>query len=98
MFKTTWMANPAYHIGLQLREYRNDGLSLKQPAQIVTKFKNDPTERNIHQRDILINQVFKPENRLQWEGEWGIYYTDLSLSQLDLVKAAKTNGVWCRKP
>ncbi|CAG9417544.1 TonB-dependent receptor domain-containing protein [Providencia alcalifaciens] len=89
MFKTTWMANPAYHIGLQLREYRNDGLSLKQPAQIVTKFKNDPTERNIHQRDILINQVFKPENRLQWEGEWGIYYTDLSLSQLDLVKAAK---------
>ncbi|HHR6128632.1 TPA: TonB-dependent receptor domain-containing protein [Providencia alcalifaciens] len=92
MFKTTWMANPAYHVGLQLREYRNDGLSLRQPALINTQkdmFKNTPTERYAHQKDILINQILKPENKLQWEGEWDIYYTDLSLSQLDLVKAAK---------
>ncbi|HHR6225956.1 TPA: TonB-dependent receptor domain-containing protein [Providencia alcalifaciens] len=92
MFKTVWMANPAYHVGLQLREYRNDGLSLRQPALINTQknmFKNTPTERHAHQRDILINQIFKPENRFQWEAEWDIYYTDLSLNQLDLVKAQK---------
>ena len=40
MFKTVWMANPAYHVGLQLREYRNDGLSLRQPALINTQKKH----------------------------------------------------------
>ncbi len=92
MLKTSWLANPAYQVGLQLREYRNDGISLKQPSAIDTKnmmFANTPLERNTHQRDILINQRFTPQNQFNWQAEWDLYYTDLYLSQLDLDKIIK---------
>ncbi|VEH55209.1 TonB-dependent receptor domain-containing protein [Providencia rustigianii] len=92
MLKTSWLANPAYQAGLQLREYRNDGISLKQPSAIDTKnmmFANTPLERNTHQRDILINQRFTPQNQFSWQAEWDLYYTDLYLSQLDLDKIIK---------
>ncbi|HEF8772337.1 TonB-dependent receptor [Providencia manganoxydans] len=87
--KTTWHAHPAYTIALQLREYRNDGSGLKQPTVFDTgnkKFKNTPHERYSHQRDLAINQHFSPQNSRHWQADWDLYYTDLFLGQLDLVK------------
>ncbi|MEY0301675.1 TonB-dependent receptor [Providencia manganoxydans] len=87
--KTTWHAHPAYTIALQLREYRNDGSGLKQPTVFDTgnkKFKNTPHERYSHQRDLAINQHFAPQNSRHWQADWDLYYTDLFLGQLDLVK------------
>ncbi|HBO23725.1 MAG TPA: hemin receptor [Providencia sp.] len=93
MLKTLWFAHPSYRLGLQLKEYQNHGISLKQPTVIDTKqpkFKNTAHERNSHQKDILIHQHFTPKNNLNWQADWDIYYTDLALSQLDLIKVKST--------
>lgn len=89
MLKTTWFAHPTYSIALQLRDYRNDSIGLKQPTVVDTgnkKFKNTPHERYSHQRDITLNQHFAPQNTHNWQANWDLYYTDLFLGQLDLVK------------
>ena len=93
MLKTTWQAHPSYRIGLQLKEYQNNSFSLKQPTVIDTrqpKFKNTPHERNSRQKDISIHQHFAPKNDLNWQADWDIYYTDLALKQLDLIKVKST--------
>ncbi|MFH6837536.1 TonB-dependent hemoglobin/transferrin/lactoferrin family receptor [Providencia sp. 2024EL-00732] len=91
MLKTTWLPHPSYNLTLQLKEYRNDSLSLKQPAKPTekTKYPNAPHERQSHQRDIAINQYFKPQNSLNWQAEWSVYYTDLYLDQTDTIKIIK---------
>ncbi|MBC5790120.1 TonB-dependent receptor domain-containing protein [Providencia sp. JUb39] len=89
LLKTTWYALPAYSIGLQYKEYRNDAIDLKQPEVIDTrqpKFKNSPHQRETIQKDIIIDQNFTPDNPLNWQANWSLYYTNLHLSQLDLQK------------
>ncbi|QCJ70432.1 hypothetical protein C9446_11555 [Providencia heimbachae] len=93
ILKTSWFAHPSYRLAFQLREYRNDSISLKQPTVFDTrqpKFKNTPHERYSHQQDFLLSQHFSPSNNLNWQADWDIYYTNLSLSQLDLVKVTST--------
>ncbi len=93
MLKTTWFTHPTYSLAIQLREYRNDSISLKQPRVFDTgqpKFKNTPHERYSHQQDFLLSQHFSPSNNLNWQADWDIYSTNLHLSQLDLVKATST--------
>ncbi|NIH22998.1 TonB-dependent receptor domain-containing protein [Providencia heimbachae] len=93
MLKTSWFAHPSYRLAFQLREYCNDSISLKQPTVFDTrqpKFKNTPHERYSHQQDFLLSQHFSPSNNLNWQADWDIYYTNLSLSQLDLVKVTST--------
>lgn len=88
MLKTTWAATPAYHLALQLKEYRNESLGVKQPAKptIKTRYPNNPQQRSTHQFDAAINQYFSPKNDLNWQAEWDLYYTDLSLEQTDKIK------------
>ncbi|EMF4710126.1 TonB-dependent receptor domain-containing protein [Providencia stuartii] len=94
LLKTTWYAHPNYHLALQLRDYRNDGLGLKQPTvnnSADTRFKNTPHERDSHQRDVSISQYITSNRFPNWQANWDLYYTDLSLSQLDREKAKADN-------
>lgn len=88
MLKTTWAATPAYHLALQLKEYRNENLGVKRPAKpsVKGKYPNTPHERNSRQFDVAINQYFSPKNSFNWQAEWDIYYTDLSLDQTDTIR------------
>lgn len=88
MVKTTWFARPEYQVALQLKEYRNESITLKQPAVQVdmTRYKNTPHERKSHQRDVIINQHFNLNNQYNWQADWDAYYSVLTLDQLDLVK------------
>lgn len=88
MVKTTWFARPEYQIALQLKEYRNESITLKQPSvQIgMTRYPNTPHERKSHQRDVIINQHFNLNNQYNWQADWDAYYSDLYFEQLDIVK------------
>lgn len=88
MLKTTWAATPSYLFAIQLKDYRNESLGVKQPAKptIKERYPNTPHERNSRQFDVAINQYFTPKNNVNWQAEWDIYYTDLSLDQTDKVK------------
>ncbi|MTB67088.1 TonB-dependent receptor [Providencia sp. wls1943] len=100
MLKTTWYANPAYHVGLQLREYRNDSIGLKQPTVVDTrqpKFKNSPQKREALQRDVTVTQRFTPTNSLNWQAEWQLYYTDLYLGQLDMLKKSSKSAPYAQE-
>lgn len=92
MLKTTWFAQPSYQAAIQLREYRNNSITQKQPSISFnqTMFPNTPHERGALKRDILINQHFSPNNALNWQADWDLYYSSLALDQLDLVKIKKT--------
>lgn len=91
MLKSSWLAHPSYYLTLQLKEYRNNSLGVKQPAKPTEKnrYPNTPHERQSHQRDIAISQFFTPKNEINWQAQWDIYYTDLYLDQTDTVKIKK---------
>lgn len=88
MLKTTWAATPSYLLAIQLKDYHNESLGVKQPSKPTTKerYPNTPHERNSRQFDVAISQYFTPKNSVNWQAEWDIYYSDLSLDQTDTVK------------
>lgn len=88
MAKVTWFTRPEYQVALQVKEYHNDSITLKQPSveQDMTRYKNTPHERKSHQRDVIVNQHFELNNQYNWQADWDTYYSDLTLAQLDLVK------------
>lgn len=92
MAKATWFAHPKYQIALQLKNYRNDSITQKQPAVAagMTRYGNSPHKRKSHQWDIIVNQQFELNNKFNWQGKWDTYYSDLTLDQLDLVQIKKT--------
>lgn len=92
MLKTSWFAHPSYTLTLQLKEYRNNSLGVKQAAKPTEKsrYPNSPHERQSHQRDVAINQFFTPKNDMNWQAQWDVYYTDLYLDQTDAVKIETT--------
>ncbi|MGG4607669.1 TonB-dependent receptor domain-containing protein [Providencia sp. Me31A] len=92
MAKATWFAHPKYQIELQLKDYRNDSITLKRPTITadMSRYGNSPHRRKSRQWDIIVNQKIELNNNLNWQGNWDAYYSNLTLKQLDLVKVKNT--------